>query len=333
MKKLVLAMCVLITTLYSCSESENGNKLPEGYVDVTIGVESESLESGPARSIVHPNGYTKWRKEDAVIILDGENPVEFQYASENEMHSAAFKGRLKSEQGKQTYYAYHSAKKAPLQLLDNMILKAVRGGDIVVNEGGIGNNSKWFGDYCSMIATPAEFDACNADDRKKFEFHQLATMIVANVHLRPNNDTDLRSVMFNNVVFTVETTDGEKVFNETIKVDLKKPLGSLEELDNCIIYDASENEKTSSMSTTMQYAHVRTVGDLVDEYDDVHGSFPIPIFTLPVVGEFCYIATVSFNLDNVPQLQFQSLGKGKGLTPAGLNKLDFDYKHAEIIAN
>lgn len=326
MKKLVLAMCVLITALYSCSEGEDGKNLPDGYVDVTIGVESESLESGSGRSIVYPTGSTSWDMYDNVILLDDGEPQEFSYASETAKNTAVFKGKLTSGRGKQLYRAYHPAKNTPLQLLEDLILKVERGADIIIDAEDQEYNSEQFGKHCPMIAIPREFDVDNGEDNKAFQFVHIATMIVASIQLRKEGDADLKKIALDEVVFTVTAKNGSKPFYNTISIDMKKPLKSLEDLDNCIMYDDSDDVKINAMSTTMKFAKDYTLGELIEEYKS-HKGFPIPVFTLPTENNFEYIASVVFKFDDVPQLEFQSTGLGEGLVSAGLNILDFDYQN------
>jgi hypothetical protein len=324
MKKVLFAILVLMIGLWSCSQNEGNENVSDGYVDVTIGT-----ESGRLKSYVAPGGITSWNIYDTVVMLCPDGDLQkFYYMEETAKSSALFKGMLKTGQGKQVYKPFHAPTRSHTRLKDGHILVTTRE-DIVLDEQGEDYNSTVFGSYCPMVAIPLRFDANNSDDSKSFQFYHLSNMILAKVSLRPNADQEILSQTFDNIKFEVQAK-GSKPFYSTIELDMNMLTtdSKLEDLDEYIINLNDTSVKTDHMYTIMNFKERGdnfTIEDLLKEYSSL-GSFPIPIIALPTEDSFNYIASVSFCKGEVVKVKFQGEGTASGLSPAGLNNLNFDYK-------
>lgn len=326
MKKVIFATCALAIGLWSCSSSDDTvtppvtPPSPNGYVDVTIGVESDGL-----KSIVGAGGATSWDITDKVKIMDVDGVEEvFNYAATAPQSSAQFSGKLKAGQGKQTYNAYHVAENANTFLRNGSILVTERK-DLEVTDNGTTVLSAIFGTYCPMVATPFQFDANDKNAKKVAQFYHLGTMIEARVTLRSTEDSQYLNKTVDKIVFQVKAT-GSKPFNTKMELDLSKltTTSNILDLKGSILPSDPSAAKTDLMSTTINMPE-KTIKSLID--NSGLKFLPVPIFALPTTDKFNYTATITFFYKGAEQLKMEGSSKSEaeGLNPGGLNILDFAY--------
>lgn len=333
-KKVIFVVSVLAIGLWSCSQNDDiDDNVSDGdYVDVTVGVNTKGL-----KSIVYPTGGTSWDLDDYVTILDVDGAEQkFVYSEESAMSSGIFKGKLKSNQGPQEYMAYHIPDNITGELgvnSDNHYTLCVSGStDITITEDGITSNSEWFGKFCPMIAIPARFDAGARKQNtnpKEFllQFHHLTSMIEGRVSFRQEVDEQYMGITFDRIKFEVKATNAVPFYTKAV-VDLTKydADSQIEDLNECILNFGKEEDRVSSLSTTMIMGD-RTIGDLLEEYKlSKLEFFPIPIFALPTDVPFLYTASITFYDGDELKLKLEGDGDASGLSPAGLNVLNFDYR-------
>lgn len=339
-KKVIFVVSVLAIGLWSCSQNDDidNNVTDSDYVDVAIGVSSKGL-----KSIVYPTGGTTWGLKDNVIVLDVDGiEQKFDYSEESAMSSGVFKGKLKSNQGMQEYIAYHIPGnikgKLSLNAESHYTLCVSGSSDITITEDGITSNSEWFGKYCPMIAIPGRFDAGTRKantNQKEFllQFHHLTSMIEGRVSFRPEVDEQYMDITFDRIKFEVKATNVVPFYTKSV-VDLTKydADSQIEDLNDCILNFGEEEGRVNSLSTTMIMGD-RTIGDLLEEYKlSKLEFFPIPIFALPTEVPFLYTASITFYDGDELKLKLEGDGDASGLSPAGLNVLNFDYRKVVEIA-
>lgn len=326
MKKLIFATCALAIGLWSCSSNDDTEIPSDGYVNVTLGIQSEGAQSSVPKSIVGAGGVTSWNTIDKVKIIDVDGAEQlFTYASETPKSSAQFAGKLKTGQGKKIYKAYHIPEKSNVTLKNGHFLDIERKNIEITGYDGMTSIAAIYGTYCPMVAVPFEFNADDKKETKVAQFYHLGTMIEARVTLRETEDSEYLEKFVDKIVYEVKATNS-KPFNTKIEFDLDKLTTSSSVLDliKCIEYPTSDTEKTDNMVTTITMVD-RSIKDLMDEYKSLK-FFPVPIFALPTKDKFKYTATISFYHQGAVQLKMEGNSEATGLNPVGLNILNFDYK-------
>lgn len=337
-KKLLFLTLVLGIGLLSCQDKIDGGEVVEdGLVDVTLTTKSEST----TKSLVSSGGYTTWAAGDSVYVVDAEGtPRKFINTSQNNMSSAVFKGKLLANHGRNYYYAYHAAYKAPC-VLNGLDLNVSREDLQFHLVDATKANKK--GEYCTMIAIPVEFDAEDPEDPKDFNFYHVNSLIEARVY--PDvlsdglaEDERLANMVFDKVVFTVKAIEppaGKPAynnlnpFNTNVTFNMEK-IEFFEDTEAVYIPYKEGTVKVNEMTSTITYDSGTT---FASRYTPDSEYYDIPIYALPTSVKFWYQCDVIFYNAGEKVYHVQKTDKvgTDGLRLASLNDINFTYKDNRVV--